>query len=106
MALVEGRAGAFVVGPEVILRFQQRLQIGGIINRVRPGVRSEELVVVAETLFEIRGQAMVDRAAIGIVGHHVAEGNGDAQSQAVGGQHLLDKRLAERATRLQRQRRK
>ena len=103
VALIESRAGALMVWPEIILRLQQRLQISGVIDGVRPGIRGQELVVVAEPLFEVRRQAMVDRAAIGIVGHHVAKGNGHAEAQSVGRQHFLDEPLAKRAPWLQRQ---
>ena len=45
--------------------------------------------MVAETLLEVGGEPVIDRAAIGVVGVHVAERN--AAGQAVGG------RIARRA---------
>src|SRR5437879_4853145 len=40
---------------------------------MRPGVRSQELGVTAESLPQVRAQAVVNRAAVGEVGVHVAE---------------------------------
>src|SRR5713101_4890472 len=50
---------------------------------MRPGIRSQELVVVLHTLAQVQSEAVIDGAAIGIVGDHVAEGHGNAQSQVV-----------------------
>src|SRR5260370_8766954 len=50
---------------------------------MRPGIRSQKLVVVLHTLAQVQREAVIDGAAIGIVGDHVAEGHGNAQSQVV-----------------------
>src|SRR5258708_23831592 len=43
------------------------------MNRMRPGVRSEKFVVPGDPLAEVGGESVIDRAAVGVVGVHVAE---------------------------------
>src|SRR5439155_1418401 len=45
MALVEQRVGPLSVGIVVILRFEWRLQVGRVIDGMRPGVGSQKLVM-------------------------------------------------------------
>src|SRR5216684_1068293 len=42
---------------------------------MRPGVGREDPVVVAEGLAQVSAEAVIDRAAVGVVRVHVAEGN-------------------------------
>src|SRR5258708_35332879 len=75
MTLIEGGGGTIRAGEITVLRGERRLQVGGIVDGMRPSVRSQELVMVAEALAEIDGQPVVVRRAIGVVGIHVAEGD-------------------------------
>src|SRR5437763_818038 len=42
---------------------------------MRPSVGSKEFVLIAEAFTQVGGQTMVDRAAVRVVGVHIAEGN-------------------------------
>ena len=64
VALVEQGIRALQSGMVAILRSKRRLQVRGIVDRVRPGVRREKFVMVAEALAQIGAQAVVDRAAV------------------------------------------
>src|SRR6266403_3222762 len=75
MALVEGGSGTVRAREVTVLWGERGLQVGRIVDGVRPGVGGEELVVVVEALAEIDGQPVVVRSAIGIVGIHVTEGD-------------------------------
>ena len=75
MALVEERGGTIGAREVAVLRSERGLQVGGIVNGVRPGVGREEFVMAAEALAQVGGQAVIDRAAVGVVGVHVAEGD-------------------------------
>src|SRR5579864_1301433 len=66
-----------------ILRCQRRLQVGGVVDGVRPRVGSQKLVVVAKALAQIRGEAMIDGAAVRVVRIHVAEGDAAGVGEAV-----------------------
>src|SRR5580658_1433657 len=50
---------------------------------MRPRVRGLELVVIAEAFTQISSQPVINRAAIGIVGIHVAERNATSQTRKV-----------------------
>src|SRR5258708_37672745 len=53
VTLIEGGGGTISAGEVTVLRGESGLQIGGIIDRVRPGIRSEEFVMLAEAFAEI-----------------------------------------------------
>ena len=95
MTLVEQRRGAIEAGVVAVLRRERGLQIGGIVNGMRPGVGSEEFVVAVEALAQVGGEAVIDGAAVGVVGIHVAEGDaaGEAPS-GTGAQFALNPWLA------------
>ncbi len=94
MTLVEGGGGTVGAGEVAVLRGKRGLQVSGIVDRVRPGVGREELVVVVETLAEVGGQTVVVRRAVGIVGVHVAEG--DAAGVIERGWHWITCRIESR----------
>src|SRR6266404_626574 len=75
MTLVEGGGGTIGAREIAVLRGERGLQVRRIVDRVRPGIGRQELVMVAEALAEIDGQPIVVRCAIGIVGVHVAKGD-------------------------------
>ena len=50
------------------MRSKRRLQIGGIVNRMRPRVRPEELEVTGEALFKICSESVIHGAAVRVVG--------------------------------------
>src|SRR2546427_893042 len=53
VALVEGGIAALEIGSTLLLGLEQRLQVGGVVNRMGPGIAGEELEMVAEALREI-----------------------------------------------------
>src|SRR3984893_2596470 len=75
MTLIEGGGGAIRAREITVLRGERGLQVGRIVDRVRPGVGRQELVMVVEALAEIDGQPVVVRSAVRIVGVHVAKGD-------------------------------
>src|SRR6266404_2985671 len=91
MTLIEGGGGTIRAREVAVLWGKRGLQVGRIVDGVRPGVGGEELVVVVEALAEIDGQPVVVRSAIGIVGIHVTEG--DAASVIECGRHRITCRI-------------
>ncbi len=92
MALVKRGRGALRVGVEVVLRsIGGGDDVGGVVDRVRPGIRDEELVVGAQAFLEIHGKSVVAGGAGGQVWAHVAEGNGDADAETFGSHDLTGK---------------
>ena len=67
-----------------VLRGKSGLQIGGIVDGVRPGVGGQKFVVLGEALAEIGAESVIDRTAVGVVGVHVAEGDAAGVGEAVG----------------------
>ena len=47
---------------------------------MRPGVRRQKFVVTAKALFQIGGQPVINRTAVGVVGIHVAERDAAGES--------------------------
>src|ERR1700689_5979023 len=85
MTLVEQRRGAVERGIIAVLWRERGLQIGGVVDGVRPGGGREKFVVVAETLAQIGAEAVIDGTAVGIIGVHVAERDaaGEADRTAI-----------------------
>ncbi len=54
------------------------LQIGRVVDRMRPGVGSEKFVVLVEALAQVGAESVIDRTAVRVVGVHVAERNAAA----------------------------
>src|ERR1700732_3562695 len=52
---------------------------------MRKGVRRQKFVMVAKALLQIWGESMVNRAAVGVVGVHVAEGYASGQGRGIAG---------------------
>ncbi len=73
VTLVEERCGAIEAGIVAVLRRERGFEIRRVVDGVRPSVRSEELVVAGEALAQVRAEAVIDRAAVGVVGVHVAK---------------------------------
>src|SRR5579864_7615018 len=80
VTLVEERGGTIEAGEEAVLRCERGLQIGGVVDGVRPRVGREEFVMLVEALAQVGGEAVVDRTAVGVVRVHVAEGDAAAKS--------------------------
>ena len=83
MALIEGGRGTIGGRDIAVLRGERGLEVGGIVDGVRPSVGGEEFVVAAEALAEIGGQPVIDRTAVGVVGIHIAERNAAGVGKAV-----------------------
>jgi len=75
MALVKQRRGTVQSRKVAILWRERGLQVGRVINSVRPGIGREEFVMTAETLAQVGAETMVDGTSIGVVGVHVPERN-------------------------------
>src|SRR5262249_11951873 len=98
VALIEQRTGAVERGEITVLRSQRRLQVGRVVDGVRPGVRAEKFVVISKALAQIGGKSVINRAAVGEIRIHVAEGDavGEGRGIAIGvetlaGQAALDR---------------
>ena len=83
MALVEERIGALGVRIVIVLRLERRLQVGGVINRVGPGVGGQKLVMGSEALAQVSSQPVVDRAATRNVCWHVTERYAAAERERI-----------------------
>src|SRR5947199_2506182 len=68
MALIEQSIGALLPEVAIVLWQQQGLQIRRIVDRMRPGIRSQELEVVREALLQIQIHRVVLRIAVGHLG--------------------------------------
>ena len=69
----------------VVLRLQRRLQIGRVVNGMRPGVGRQKFVVLAEAFTQVGGEAVVDRTPIGEIGRRIAEGYATGQRRGIAG---------------------
>src|SRR5271157_5215313 len=78
MTLVVDGVAALESREAAVLRLEGGLQVGGIVNRMRPGVTREQLEVTGETLAEVDGQSVVPGIAIRDLGVHAVEGHGNA----------------------------
>src|SRR5262249_58271580 len=86
MTLVKVRVRALEEGETAVLRFKGRLQVGGIVDGVRPGIAGEQLERVAETLLHVDGEAVVDGVAVGKLRVDAVEGNRHAEARGISGQ--------------------
>src|SRR5882757_3622744 len=68
MALIEQSIGALLPEVAIVLWQQQGLQIRRIVDRMRPGIRSQKLEVVREALLQIQIHRVVLRIAVGHLG--------------------------------------
>src|SRR5690606_30250191 len=64
MPLIEQRIRPFRAKVVRILRYQQGLQIAGIIHRMRPGVTGQELKIIRKSAFQFNIQRVVLRIAV------------------------------------------
>src|ERR1700728_5110525 len=80
MTLVEQRCGAIHGGIVAVRRIESGFEIGRVVNGVRAGIRSKYFVMLVEAFAEVGGEAVVDRAAVGIIGVHVAERHAAGES--------------------------
>ena len=55
MVLVIVGVGALQVGEAAVLRLEGGLQVGGVVDRMGPGIAGEHLEVIGEALREIKG---------------------------------------------------
>jgi len=60
VALIEAGVRALAVRKAVILRFEQSLQVSGIVDRMGPGVTRQEFEVARETLGEICCESVIN----------------------------------------------
>src|SRR5439155_7689652 len=75
MALVKRRISAVQAREITVLRSQCGLEVRGIVNCMRPGVRGKKFILAAEALAQICAEAVIDGTAVRKVRVHVAEGN-------------------------------
>src|ERR1700758_2516460 len=68
VTLVKRGIRALLLGVIAVLWRQRRFQVCRIIDRMRPRVRRQELIMRAEALAQVRRQAVIDRAPVGKVG--------------------------------------
>src|SRR5215468_186486 len=64
MSLIEKRVSALRPKIPVVLWQQQGLQVRRVVNRMRPGIRRQELEVIGESLLKIDIQCVVNRIAV------------------------------------------
>ena len=83
VALIEQRIGTIQSRVKTVLGSSGGLQIRRIVNRVRPGVGTEEFVVPAEALAQVDREPVIDGTAVGEVGVHVSEGNAACEGRRI-----------------------
>src|SRR5262249_38980896 len=69
-----------------VLRFQRGLQVGGIVNRVRPRIAREQFEGMTEALLQVDGQAVINRVAIGELCVDAVEGHGHTEAGWIPGE--------------------
>src|SRR5216684_1037174 len=80
VALIIYGIGALEIGEAAVLRLERRLQVGRVVDGMRPGIAGEQLKAMGETLREIKGQSVVPGIAVGELGVDAGEGKGDAEA--------------------------
>ena len=81
MALVVDRIGFFKPGEAAVLRLKSGLEVGAVIERMRPGVAGEELEVVPEAFLNVDRERVVPGGGVGnlrvnaVIGNWYAEAN-------------------------------
>src|SRR5271166_131241 len=89
---IKQRVRAVEIGKVVVLWLEGGLKIGGVVNGVRPCIRSEKLPAVRELLLEVSCQSVVARGPTQVVRDHVTERNHlIAVAEVIVRQHLLRK---------------
>src|SRR5271157_124626 len=92
MPQIKQRVRAVEIGMVVVLWLEGGLKIGGVVNGVRPCIRSEKLPAVRELLLEVSCQSVVARGPTRVVRDHVTERNHlIAVAEVIVRQHLLRK---------------
>src|SRR6202048_4545361 len=83
MALVVHGIRALKEREAGVLRLERRLQVGGVVDRMRIGVTREQLKRVREALGEIECQSVVPGVAIGKLSVNAIEGHGNAEATRI-----------------------
>src|SRR5713101_9990902 len=83
VALIIYGIGALEIGEAAVLRLEGRLQVGRIVDGMRPGIAGEQLKAMGEPLREIKGQSVVPGIAVGELRVDAVEGNGNAEAARV-----------------------
>src|SRR5713101_3594639 len=86
VALIIYGIGALEIGEAAVLRLEGRLQVGRIVDGMRPGIAGEQLKAMGEPLREIKGQSVVPGVAVGELRVDAVEGNRHALALGVASQ--------------------
>src|SRR5882724_618666 len=76
MSLVVHGIGALEKWEAAVLRLEGRLQVGAIVDRVRPGVAREKLEALREALLHVDGERVIPRTGVRELRVHAIERNG------------------------------
>src|SRR5215471_1693303 len=80
MALIVYRVGTLEKREARILRLERGLQVGGVVNGMRPGVTGKQFKVVGKVFGDIDGQSVVPGTARRFLRVDAVEGNGHAKA--------------------------
>src|SRR5882724_5377433 len=76
MSLVVHGIGALKKWEAAVLWLERRLQVGTIVDGVRPGVAREKLEALREALLHVDGERVIPRTGVGELRVHAVERNG------------------------------
>jgi hypothetical protein len=80
MALIVDGIGALEEWEAGVLRLERRLQIGGVVDRMRIGVAGKQFKGMREALGKIEGQGVVPGVAVGELGIDAVEWHRDTKA--------------------------
>src|SRR5258707_4797059 len=96
MALVVDGVGTLEVAKAAVLRLERGLEVGAVVDRVRPGVAGEHGEVAREALLQVDGESVVPGSGVGVLGIDAVEGHRRATHGITRGlgEGLLDSKAA------------
>src|SRR5260221_13087055 len=75
MTLVVDRVGTLEVAKAAVLRLEGGLEVGAVVDRVRPGVAGKHGEVAREALLQVDGKSVVPGCGVGVLGVNAIEGH-------------------------------
>ena len=85
MALIIYGVGSFEKRESAVLRLQWGLQVGAVVDGVRPGVAGEQFKTFREALLKIDGERVIPGAGIGKLCVDAVEGNWNSETGRITG---------------------
>src|SRR5260370_23534408 len=83
VAMVVHGIGALQVEKTAVLRFERGLQVGCVVNGMRPCIAGKQLEAMGETLRKVKGQSVVPGVGVGELRVDAVERNGNTETLGV-----------------------